>query len=342
MVSSRMPSVYVPVEPEGNGIGLPLLLSFLVHGLLIGFIFFTYQVPDIDVPPSIETSIITPEELAEIQANIAANRQAAQASVAQGQEDAQQDISQLPQPTQQPQSHHSTPSASTDAQTAPTITRHSVPVFTQVDEPADSFLDNPDNGYDPEAEAEAQALREFNERALQDANQRLESAAQQIAQLRAEEQQKLEELKTKPTKPDSSRISKTFPAANNRHTQTDSSNDAPTSLSLSEDGNPIIKGSATGTARSTSGGARSSGNNHSAIESRIMSKFVPPANTANQRTVLRVEVAVDGTVLTATANGGTASLERAAVKAAYDASPLPIDSNDSSTYPVFTMGVRGK
>ena len=73
-----------------------------------------------------------------------------------------------------------------------------------------------------------------------------------------------------------------------------------------------------------------------------MSKFIAPVNTANQRTVLRVKVAADGTVLEASANGGTSSLEKAAVAAAYAASPLPIDSSDSSTYPVFTIGVLGK
>ncbi|WP_296402387.1 cell envelope integrity protein TolA [Psychrobacter sp.] len=71
---NRAPSVYVPVEPEDNGIAMPAILSLIVHGAVLALIYFTYQVPEID-NKAIETTIITPEELASLEANIKAKRE---------------------------------------------------------------------------------------------------------------------------------------------------------------------------------------------------------------------------------------------------------------------------
>lgn len=72
---NRAPSVYVPVEPEDNGIALPAVLSLIVHGTILAFIALSYQAPKIEDNQAIETSIITPEELASLQADIQANRE---------------------------------------------------------------------------------------------------------------------------------------------------------------------------------------------------------------------------------------------------------------------------
>ena len=72
---NRAPSVYVPVEPEDNGIALPAILSLIVHGSILAFIAFSYQVPKLEDNQAIETSLITPEELASLQADIQANRE---------------------------------------------------------------------------------------------------------------------------------------------------------------------------------------------------------------------------------------------------------------------------
>ena len=72
---NRAPSVYVPVEPEDNGIALPAILSLIVHGSILAFIALSYQVPKIEDNQAIETTIITPEELASLQADIQANRE---------------------------------------------------------------------------------------------------------------------------------------------------------------------------------------------------------------------------------------------------------------------------
>lgn len=72
---NRAPNVYVPVEPVDNGIVLPAVLSLIVHGSILAFIIFSHQVPKLDDSQSIETTIITPEELASLQADIKANRE---------------------------------------------------------------------------------------------------------------------------------------------------------------------------------------------------------------------------------------------------------------------------
>lgn len=72
---NRAPSVYVPVEPEDNGIALPAILSLIVHGTILAFIALSYQAPKIEDNQAIETSIITPEELASLQSDIQANRE---------------------------------------------------------------------------------------------------------------------------------------------------------------------------------------------------------------------------------------------------------------------------
>ena len=59
----KAPTVYVPTEPEGNGLTLPTLLSLLAHGLVIGILIYTYQNMDIETAGSIETTMVSPEQL---------------------------------------------------------------------------------------------------------------------------------------------------------------------------------------------------------------------------------------------------------------------------------------
>ncbi|PNK59886.1 hypothetical protein [Psychrobacter sp. FDAARGOS_221] len=73
---NRAPNVYTPVEPEDNGVALPVVLSLVVHGAILAFIVLSHHIPKIKTPPAIETSIVTPEQLAQMQADISANREA--------------------------------------------------------------------------------------------------------------------------------------------------------------------------------------------------------------------------------------------------------------------------
>lgn len=73
---NRGPNIYVPVEPEDNGLTLPAVLSIIVHIAILAFIIFSHRIPNLNDEDPIETSIVTPEELAALQSNVIANRQA--------------------------------------------------------------------------------------------------------------------------------------------------------------------------------------------------------------------------------------------------------------------------
>ncbi|WP_019673386.1 hypothetical protein [Psychrobacter lutiphocae] len=73
---NRTPKIYTPVKPEDNGITLPVILSLMVHGAIIAFIVLSHHIPSIKTATPIETSIVTPQELAQMQADIVANRAA--------------------------------------------------------------------------------------------------------------------------------------------------------------------------------------------------------------------------------------------------------------------------
>lgn len=71
LMNNKMTSVYVPVEtPDIKGVAL--LMSLLMHGILLGsVIFFHHEAP----PPPMETMLITPDQLAEIEGQIQENQQ---------------------------------------------------------------------------------------------------------------------------------------------------------------------------------------------------------------------------------------------------------------------------
>ena len=55
---NQAPVVYVPTEPEGNGLTLPTLLSVLAHGIVIGILIYTYQHMDVETVGSLETTMV--------------------------------------------------------------------------------------------------------------------------------------------------------------------------------------------------------------------------------------------------------------------------------------------
>ena len=63
---NNAPAVYVPTQPEGNGLTLPTLLSLLAHGLVIGILIYTYQNTEVETVGSLETVMVSPEQLAEM------------------------------------------------------------------------------------------------------------------------------------------------------------------------------------------------------------------------------------------------------------------------------------
>ncbi len=68
---SEVTSVYVPVKTPDYKTWA-ILLSILVHGLLLACLLFFYRSPP---PPPMQTSLVTPEQLSEIEGQIRANQQ---------------------------------------------------------------------------------------------------------------------------------------------------------------------------------------------------------------------------------------------------------------------------
>ena len=68
---SEVTSVYVPVKTPDYKTWA-ILLSILVHGLLLVCLLFFYRSPP---PPPMQTSLVTPEQLSEIEGQIRANQQ---------------------------------------------------------------------------------------------------------------------------------------------------------------------------------------------------------------------------------------------------------------------------
>ena len=127
---NNAPLVYIPTPPDSDGLTLPTLLSLLAR-IVIGLLIYTYQQPSLETSGAIETTMVSPEQLAEMQAQILSNRAAAQA--------ASQANSTLPAETSE-----STASTASTASTPPTAPSESatsssqrVPVFMRSDDAAD-------------------------------------------------------------------------------------------------------------------------------------------------------------------------------------------------------------
>ncbi|BBI68143.1 hypothetical protein PKHYL_23340 [Psychrobacter sp. KH172YL61] len=176
-IMHNAPAVYVPTEPEGNGLTLPTLLSLLAHGLIIGILIYNYQTTEVETAGSIETVMVTPEQLAEMQGQILANRAAASAM--------QMDSSTSDSASSAQQETSSSSSSSAQNPSQPNSQR--VPVFTRSDEPASQPM--------LMSEEQHQRLREQNQeyerRMAEWAAQLDESAIEELDQV---EQDKREQM----------------------------------------------------------------------------------------------------------------------------------------------------
>ena len=316
MVMSRMPSVYIPTEPENNGLGMPVILSLLIHISAIGFVFFTHRVPDIDVPPSIETSIVTPEELAAIQAGVRANRAA-------GNEGTQGDVSSesyaaneiINNSNSKPLSAASTSQTSQEAE----VSRHSVPVFVPSNEP-------PTNPSDIDTRLDSRDIKSLDyEKRQQIFNEEMQKQAEQNLQDFANDIAKSTEKSKKSNSQASQRIEKVFPASNSKKTNTKGNNNAPVSMDLANDGDPLISGGSGATKGSQSGG----GNIDGALVSHIEPYWQPPKNRVGEQIMADVTVDANGNVLSIKINSTDNELKSSLENAIRNASPLtPIQGTD--------------
>lgn len=318
----KAPVVYVPTQPEGNGLTLPTLLSVLTHGLVIGILIYTYQNTEADTVQSIETVMVSPEQLAEMQGQILANRAAAASAM---------------------QAESSASSESFNGSVSQSNSQR-VPVFTRSNDPASQ----------PMLMSEEQHQRLFEQN--QDYERRMAEWAAQLDESVTEEhgqveQEKKEQLIEEQKQLGDFRNKQNNPPKITRSNDTDKNLKIETGspdrkLSLSEDGESTLSGdtvtssTAKGSSRSTSSGSRDASN--SEIINLIKRNYNPPiaAKGSTQYTTLTITVNTSGNVTNVSVSGPDSAVNEAAKQAVLNTGSFPIDADDPK-YPTFTIQFKG-
>ncbi|WP_227691755.1 cell envelope integrity protein TolA [Psychrobacter immobilis] len=329
---NNAPVVYVPTQPEGNGLTLPTLLSLLAHGLVIGILIYTYQHTKTDTVESIETVMVSPEQLAEMQGQILANRAAA-ASAMQADSGAS--------------SASNTPSSESFSDSTSQSNSQRVPVFTRSNDPASQPM--------LMSEEQHQRLLEQNqeyERNMAEWAAKLdESVTEEHGQVEQnkkeqliEEQKQLGDFRHKQNNPP--HIPRPTATDKNLKIDTGSSGSASKNFSLSEDGESTLSSEsstssmAKGSSRSASSGSRGASNGE--IINLIKRNYSPPtaAKGSTQRATLTITVNASGNVVNVSASGPDSAVNEAAKQAVLNTGSLPIDTDDPK-YPTFTIQFKG-
>jgi len=320
------PVVYVPTEPEGNGLTLPMLLSLLAHGLVLGILIYAYQHTDVETAGSIETVMVSPEQLAEMQGQILANRAAA-AEAMQTDSSTNGISSTLP-----PQTFDSgSTSQSTDQPNA-----QRAPVFTRSDDPASApILMN---------ETQHQRLLEQNqeyERRMAEWAAKLDEAVleeheaveQDKKKQLIEEQRRLDEFHQKQNNPP--KITRPTPTDRNLKIDTGGSGSAGKTFDLSE-GQSTADSKPASTRSSASASADDFKNS---IAAKIQRNLKAPLETQGITAKVALRLDNQGNVLSAKATGANSAVNDAAETAAFVASPLPIDLTNPASFAALTINV---
>ncbi|MGP5359280.1 energy transducer TonB [Psychrobacter celer] len=321
------PVVYVPTEPEGNGLTLPMLLSLLAHGLVLGTLIYAYQHTDVETAGSIETVMVSPEQLAEMQGQILANRAAA-AEAMQTDSSTNGISSTLP-----PQTFDSgSTSQSTDQPNA-----QRAPVFTRSNDPASAPI--------LMSETQHQRLLEQNqeyERRMAEWAAKLDEAVleeheaveQDKKKQLIEEQRRLDEFHQKQNNPP--KITRPTPTDRNLKIDTSGSGSAGKTFDLSE-GQSTADSKPASTRSSASASADDFKNS---IAAEIQRNLKAPLETQGITAKVALRLDNQGNVLSAKATGANSAVNDAAEKAAFAASPLPIDLTNPASFAALTINVR--
>lgn len=330
---NHSPSVFVPIEPESNGLTLPTFLSVLAHALVIGLLIYNYQNTEIETSGTLETVMVSPEQLADMQGQILANRAAA-ASASEMNDSASQAFSDEAFTANSSSMPQSSSSRSNPQQ---------APVFTYSDDPASQPMLMSEEQHQRRVEQMQEYRRNMEETAALLDNTILEERSEIDDQRREEllkERQRLQELLRKESNP--VRINK--PTGSKRNVETTSSSSGKNYNILdgsSTDYNDSTTSStASGSSRSAASGSR--GTSNSEIINLIKRNYNPPASAkgATQRATLTITVNASGKVVNVSASGPDSAVNEAAEKAVMSTGNLPIDTDDPK-YPTFTVEFKG-
>ena len=327
---NNAPAVYVPTQPEGNGLTLPTLLSLLAHCIVLGILIYTYQQPELEIAGSIETTMVTPGELAEIQGQILANRAASAEQAASASSSASAE-------TQANVSDSSDTNQNSTQQSS-----QQVPVFTRSDEPA-TASSRPLLMSEEQHQQRLEQMAEYNRNiaevaAALDGTQALEAFQQQQRDELIEEQKELKDFRTKSN--NQPRVNKPTRSERNINIDLGGSGNAGKTFDLADGQSTVTGGSSSGTSNKSSGGSRGASN--SEIVNLIRRHYNPPigAKGSTQRTTLSITVSANGDIVSVSASGSNEAVNEAAKQAVRNAGRLPIDADDPK-YPTFTIQFNG-
>lgn len=327
---NNAPTVYVPTQPEGNGLTLPTLLSLLAHGIVLGILIYTYQQPELEIAGSIETTMVTPGELAEIQGQILANRAASAEQAASASSSASTEM----------QMNESN-STNTVEQSITQPNSQQETVFTRSDESVSRPLLMSEEQHQQRLEQMAEYNRNIADAAAAlDGTQALEAFQQQQRDELIEEQKELKDFRTKSN--NQPRVNKPTRSERNINIELGGSGNAGKTFDLADGQSTVTGGSAsgTGTSNKSSGGSRGASN--SEIVNLIRRNYTPPvgAKGSTQHTTLSITVSANGDVMSVSASGSNEAVNEAAKQAVRNAGRLPIDADDPK-YPTFTIQFNG-
>ena len=327
------PAVYVPTQPEGNGLTMPTLLSLLAHGLVIGMLVYSYQNSEVEMAGSIETVMVSPEQLADMQGQILANRAAAQAASASS---SASTVTQANESDSNDTSQNSTQPSS-----------QQVPSFSRPDDTTGRPLLMSEEHHQRLLEQN----REYEQRIAELAEQLDESIAESHNPIQEKKQKELEkskaeleELRYKQQHPDI--IMRPTKADDKLKSKPSGSDNAPQNYNLADDGESVISGDTANSSttkdsnRSTSSSSRGASN--SEIINLIKRNYNPPigAKGSTQRATLTITVNTSGKVTKVSVSGPDGEVNEAAKQAAWDAGSFPIDTSDPK-YPTFNIEFKG-
>ncbi|WP_228138828.1 cell envelope integrity protein TolA [Psychrobacter sp. P2G3] len=330
---NNAPAVYVPTPPEGNGLTLPMILSLLAHGIVLGILIYTYQSPELETVGNIETTMVTPGELAEMQGQILANRAAMQA--ASSSDGSAVAIEQM---------NANSSSNASQTNVPPNTQRESI--FTRSDDPAD----RPVLMSQEQHQRRTEQMQEYERNIAELAAQLDESA---LAELNEVEQQKQNELDAERARLKSFRNTENNPpkikrpnnTQSNLEIDTGNSSSAGKNFSLS-DGQSTVSGSTTTSGQSAGSNSNASGGSRGASNSEIINlirrNYNPPiaAKGSTQRATLTITVNSNGDVVNVSVSGSDPAVNEAAKQAVLSTRNLPIDTDDPK-YPTFTVQFKG-
>lgn len=332
---NNAPAVYIPTPPEGDGLTIPMLLSLLAHGIVLGLLIYTYQQPELETVGNIETTMVTPGELAEMQGQILANRAAMQAQAASS---ASNTATSEPIPTN---------SNSNVSQTnaSPSMQRESV--FTRSDAPADQ----PVLMSQEQHQRRIEQMQEYDRNMAELAARLDETALEELNQVEQDKQNQLDaeraRLKSfRHTENNPPKIKRPNNTQANLEIETSSTNSAGKNFSLEADGKSTVSGSTTTSGQSTGSNSSASTSSHGTSNSEIVSlikrNYNPPvaAKGSTQQATLTITVNSNGDVVNVSVSGSDSAVNEAAKQAVLNTRNLPIDTDDPK-YPTFTIRFKG-